>query len=350
MLIFAKQISTSVVKPLKINLFKTSSPQKHYFSSTHNHTMMKAYLITTIITIGSFCLFGQITDEQRKSYSEKIINERYDAAIKEMQKLIQANPEDFDLCLEIGDVFERTQMYDSSLYYFDKAIKIDPDHPEPYNRKGIIFCNAGFYDEAYDLFTEAIERADDEIKYTYYPNRATTFSSRRNFQKAYEDLMVAYKHIPEDLAVLNNLSSICNELGKNEEAIQYLYDVLEIDSMFIGAYVNLGFIYQEDGKHNEAIPLFTKAIEMDPDEGISYNNRAYSYLQIGEVKKAMKDVKKSIDLYPSNSYAYRNQALIYLEMKGKEDEACESLNKAYQLGFVEMYGDEILELFKKHCK
>lgn len=70
---------------------------------------------------------------------------------------------------------------------------------------------------------------------------------------------------------------------------------------------------------------------------------------MGDLKGALADVNKSIKLYPANSYAFRNRALIYIEMN-KIKKACEDLQAAIDKGFVQSYGQEVIELQKKHCK
>jgi tetratricopeptide (TPR) repeat protein len=88
---------------------------------------------------------------------------------------------------------------------------------------------------------------------------------------------------------------------------------------------------------------------MNPNEPLGYSNRSYSRLKLGDTKGAMKDINKSIELYPSNSYAYRNRALIYIEQE-KFDKACEDLQTAIDKGYTLSYGEDVINLQKKHCR
>lgn len=89
-------------------------------------------------------------------------------------------------------------------------------------------------------------------------------------------------------------------------------------------------------------------LTLEPDEPLSYNNRAYNKYKLGDLKGALADVEKSIRLYPTNSYAFRNRALIYIAMK-KNANACQDINKALELGFTTMYGDQVEKLKEEHC-
>ncbi len=75
--------------------------------------------------------------------------------------------------------------------------------------------------------------------------------------------------------------------------------ILEIDSTFVGAYVNIGFKYQEMGDPTTAIKFFNKAIELEPDEPLSYSNETYNKYKLGELNSALSDINLSIKLYPS---------------------------------------------------
>ncbi|HPS83490.1 MAG TPA: hypothetical protein PLA88_04180, partial [Bacteroidales bacterium] len=140
-----------------------------------------------------------------------------------------------------------------------------------------------------------------------------------------------------------------DELGKDDDVFKYLFRVIEIDSTFYGAYINIGFKYQLMGSHDKALEYFDKALVYSTDDPLLYSNRSYSRLMTGDLKGAMQDIEKSIKMYPGNSYAYRNRALIYIAME-KSEEACEDIQRALNNGFTEMYGDEVLTLQSKYCK
>ena len=88
---------------------------------------------------------------------------------------------------------------------------------------------------------------------------------------------------------------------------------------------------------------------MDPESALAFNNRGFVYYKMGDYKKALIDINKSLKMYPSNSYAFKNRALIYIAQKKRKD-SCNDMAKAIELGFTKMYGAEVEDLQKEHCK
>lgn len=103
------------------------------------------------------------------------------------------------------------------------------------------------------------------------------------------------------------------------------------------------------GQHEKAIEYFDKVLEFDPEEPLGFSNRSFNKFKLGDLQGAMLDIEKSIKIYPANPYVYRIRALIYIE-EGKIELACKDLQEALDKGFTISYGEEVIDLQKKHCK
>lgn len=225
-----------------------------------------------------------------------------------------------------------------------------PDSITLYAFRGTLFDAFMLYDSAIEDFTTALSLAeDDSWKANLFANRGGMKSKIRDFEGAYIDLDKAIELDPENLAALNNMAMVCEEIGKAEEALTYLLEVVKVDPDFAPAYVNIGFTFQGMGKHKKAIEFFDKAVVLSPEEPLAYSNRAFSKLKVNDLKGAMKDINKSIKMYEINSYAYKIRALIYIEKKDLE-KACEDLSEAQKLHYRSQYGDEVYELKTKYCQ
>lgn len=294
--------------------------------------------------------FGQSLEEYELHAKEAFENGDYKLALKKIEKGLQLDSRNSDLLDLKAGVYIRLGKYQDAYDTYTAAIAIATDKANLYNHRAYLLEGLQQFDEAIEDYSKAIDHTkNDSIKNKFISNRAAAKSGKRDFQGAYKDLIEAYEFDSTDISILNNLAMTCDETGRGAETLKYLIKASEIDSLFAPTYINIGFKYQNMGEHNKAIEYFNKALTVQPEEPLVFSNRSYSKLKTGDLKGAMEDIEKSIKLYPGNSYAYRNRALIYIE-QGKIAKACKDLQVAIDKGFTTMYGDEVENLQKEHCK
>jgi len=128
-----------------------------------------------------------------------------------------------------------------------------------------------------------------------------------------------------------------NRMAFINQAIDYYKKVIEVDRTVVLAYYLLGDIYQQLGKNEEAINYYTKAIDIKPDTMYGYNflaqtqyfknfknadessvnieyfsaseihnNRGSTFFYNKEYEKAIQEYNKAIELYPNFIKAYIN--------------------------------------------
>ena len=281
------------------------------------------------------------------------------------------------------DAFE-AEAYKDVLGFVDAAIELDPLKADYYLFKASFLALAGFTQESLTVYNTALSRLPNEailntgrgnllllleqytpairdfsiaielatadsIKYQALGQRGVAKLNIRDLDGAYRDLLQCLAYDSVDLAVLTNLANTCDELGKGSEAFNYLNKMIAIDSNYFPAYVNLGFYYQRIEEHELAIEVLNKALEISPKEPYAFSNRSYNKLKLGDIRGAKKDIETSLKLDPENSYAYKHRALIHLET-GDREKACEDLQTALDKGFTSLYGEDVNELRKEHCR
>jgi len=252
-------------------------------------------------------------------------------------------------CINKAQRFVEKKNYEEAMKVLTEGIKEMPDSVNLYDTRGALLEAFRMYNEAIKDFSKGVEKAtNDKTKAHFLSNRGGSKYKIRDFEGSYKDLIEALRLDSTNLAALNNLAIVCDEVHKPEETLIYLYKIIAIDSVNAIAYMNIGFKYQSMNEHAKAITFFDKALELDPKESYAYNNRAFSKLKLNDLKGATKDVNLSIKLNSGNSYAYKNRALIYIEEK-KYKEACADLTKANELGYTRQYGKEVNELIIKYC-
>lgn len=312
--------------------------------------MMKKYIYFLIFILNTILSNAQTAKEYSDMAYDKVDKEDYKYALALINKAIAINDTNAWYPLQKADIEFKLYGPRDAISVVLNALPKHRKNSEYYNRAGTYYESGGMIDSAVYMYNMAIKYAvGDTLKYMYLQNRGAAKIGNRNFVGAKEDLEKVLAFNPKDIATLNNIANVYDELGEKNKAIHTLKKIIEISPEFVGTYVNLGFCYTEMDSIDLGIKYFNHALTIEPKDGVIYNNRGYAYYKQKNYSAALKDINQSISLYPTNSYAYRNLALVYIATN-KMSEACETLNYAIRYGFEQQYGDEVNQLLKKHCK
>lgn len=308
------------------------------------------YLIVFLIICTSPLILAQTGQELYELAADQSENENYKKALKTINNAIDKDSTDVKFFRLKLQLLESLEQYQECSDYLSIVVKKFPKDPLLHHFRGAFLTTIQEFNSAIMSYNRALKYAEiDSVKFLIIANRATPKIRIRQFESAYDDLMMAYAFDSTEIAVLVNLSVVCDEVGKGDQTLMYLNKALEQDSTFWPIYANIGYKHQEMGQHEKAIEYYNIVLKNDPNEALGYSNRAFNYYKTGEIKKALKDIDKSIKLYPENSYAYKVRALIYLEMK-ENKKACEDIQTALDRGYTTSYGDEVKKLKIEYCK
>jgi tetratricopeptide (TPR) repeat protein len=274
--------------------------------------------------------------------------------------------------------------YKAASKFLTGCIKKEVNNAEYFYLRSVCFMQMDRRQDAIGDATWAIKLAPDSVNYRI--ERASDYYLTAQFEKAASDykrgLQIAktakdtteiYGRLGQVMVVLGdtaggiamletclkrdsmcyaglvNFAMVLNDCNRSAEGVVFLERALTLDSNDVKVLSNLGFCYSTMGEYAKAIPYFDRCIRLVPGDAIPYNNRGYCKLKLGDLNGAMADVNISIKLFPENSYAYRNLGLIY-KAKGDNAAACEAWNKALYYGFTMVYGNEVDQLLKAHCR
>jgi len=233
--------------------------------------------------------------------------------------------------------------------HIQKTIQKYPNSAGAYLTRGQFYYEIRQMQNSINDLNHAYELCkDDSLKFDILLSRSGAYHHSETIQKSIADCQEALKIRPNDISILNNLSTTLFDQGQVEESEKILLQIKAIDSNFIGTYINLGYQMQQINKFDKAKKYLLEGLEIKPENAFLLNNLGYTEFKLGNMEDAIKYINKSLKIYPDNSYAYRNLALIYFE-KNDKSKACENINKSLSNNFTEMYGDEVKELKKKYC-
>jgi tetratricopeptide (TPR) repeat protein len=251
-----------------------------------------------------------------------------------------------------------------------------------------IYCLRSEYYLIYGDARQAVKEAGTAIKLAPdyaagYFSQAIAFEAAGDFVNALQDIDIAIQFEPLDYSLLNTRAMILDAMGDRDAAFKDLERYIAKDSLAWDGYLTrswmrmqdsawaeaesdlfaarrlqpeepsipdqLGYLYVLKGDHSKAQSILDSLLKKSPNNAFARANLGYARLQLGDPDAAMKDINQAIKLdeYEPRSYYYR--AAVYHTLK-KPTKACEDLDTAADLGFVEYYGEaELKALRKKAC-
>ena len=125
---------------------------------------------------------------------------------------------------------------------------------------------------------------------------------------------------PQSLPVFHNLGMAMSDLGRLDQAVQYLSKALDLAPDHTNSLVGLGVALARQEKYPEAILVLRKAVERAGDNPWAHRNLGACLLQDGKAEDAERHLSRAVELQPGDQQSRFGfgQALLAL---GRELEA-----------------------------
>ena len=123
-----------------------------------------------------------------------------------------------------------------------------------------------------------------------------------------------YKHILQhttgSVSVLNNYVILLRETGRNNEAISYEDQYLQIKDDNPYRWYDVANLAYERKKYTKALRLFQKTTDMAPYLPESFYGQSKTYFKLGKITKAKSAMRKAAELaYTSKDERHYNSKL-----------------------------------------
>jgi tetratricopeptide (TPR) repeat protein len=222
------------------------------------------------------------------------------------------------------------------------AIRLAQEKPSPeINKEGEKFIE------------KAEERTPEQRSPEDYLALATEKWRAKDYDAALTNVFAGLALNPENIRIQATLilrkGTIYEDLGLEDQAIQYYKEAMELDPKFAWPHNNLGNVFDDQGKHEKAEFEYKKAIELDPKDADPHNGLGNVYETQGKQEEAESEYKKSIELDPKDAYPHNGLGCLY-SGQGKLKAAKEKYEKALQLEPDFALAKENLEKLNKEMK
>ena len=167
----------------------------------------------------------------------------------------------------------------------------------------------GEYDRAIADYDKAIGLDSNDAE--FYDKRAQAHYTKGDYDRAIADATRAIELDPTNATAFNCRSSSFNFKGDYERAIADATRAIELSPNSGSDFNNRGFAYLEKGEFSLAIRDLTRAVELIPQSANPYRHRGVAYLKTGKIDLARADLTRALELKPD--YQDAKTALAELE-------------------------------------
>lgn len=270
------------------------------------------------------------------------------AAIDELSKAVEEDPNDVVAHTSLGVAFHRLGEDDRALACYEDALQIDPDDAEAHYFRANILYSQGNAREAIAGYTiasglkpgliEAYQKASPQDQLTDYspvlaemrrvakhahrildltqslasnPGQANLFKERAveyyrlwNYEQAVADYSSSLALEPDDADALHFRGVAYEQLGQFDHAREDYQRAIAIQPQLADVYIHRGVTFGKSGNFRQSISSLTEALRLAPRNPDAYFNRGTSYFQLGDLEKAIEDFSVVIQLSPNDEAAY----------------------------------------------
>ena len=213
-----------------------------------------------------------------------------DSERKILETIPTNNPEAYDYYLQGNQYYyygsiEKKDLY-SSIEMFERAIELDPNFVQAYNRLTIAHGSA--YWEHFDHTEERILKAKQsldkaiqlapDLPETHLASGIYHYYCKLDYEKALSLFEIVLEKQPKNSEALAYIGYVQRRQGNFKYTISYLKKALEVDPRSSLTAYNIGFTLYFIGNYEEAEYFYNKAISLNPDFIHPYAHKAELYL------------------------------------------------------------------------
>lgn len=308
-------------------------------------------LFVILLSCGFTCVaFAQGSRELYKLSVTQTNKGNYSEALTTINKVLSLDSTTVDFMVQKATICFHLNKYDESLRYCYSVLKKEPENPQVLLLRGFISVTTKSYGGALFLFGKVIKVSKDRnyLLQAHF-NRGKVLMATEKFTEAIVDLSAADKLQSDSVEILMLLSEALYKVKQMDEALTNALKVVNKQSSFSSVYKLLGRIYVDKKASEKALEAFKTYCDLDPMDASVYLMIAAIHLENKNYDQAQIAVAHATQLNPSDPISYKVLASIYIA-KGQKEEGCNSIFRAFQLGYLEKYGYDLMNLYLTNCE
>jgi len=184
------------------------------------------------------------------------------------------------------ELSQNLKKYKEAVPYFQKAIALDKNYPDPHTNLSVSYAFLERVDDAIAELQESLRL--NPYNPEAYNNIAAFFSQKKEYDKSEKALKSALALRPTYGKARLNYACLYKALGKNNEALEQMYlatTKCDLDNEY--GFTMYGKLAMELKAFDKAIFAWSKAIECNPSNGENYFHLGNAYFMHNEFQTAL---------------------------------------------------------------
>jgi tetratricopeptide (TPR) repeat protein len=230
---------------------------------------------------------------------------------------------------KIGLVHLELEQFDEAIALFGEMLEKDPSAENIRLYRGIAYEEKGEFDYAYSEFNK-ISR-NTPIYLEAVSHIAQILKEQGKVDAAIAVLREAIGENRGRLELYLNLSSLYESIDRPQAGLEILLENEQSFQKESRLHFRIGVLLDKLGKRNESINRMKQVLLLAPNDAQALNYLGYTYAEMGiHLEEALKYIKQAIAIRPRDPFILDSLGWTYFKLK-RYDEAVEALEEAISL-------------------
>lgn len=226
--------------------------------------------------------------------------EQYDEAIAVFGDMLQKDPTAYNIRLYLGIAYEEKGDLDKAHTEFSKIPRNAHQYLDAVSHIALILKEQGKPDAAIALLKETIQT--NSANFELYLNLSSLYDAIDRPQAALETLLEHESSFQKEPRLHFRIGVLLDKLGKRNESILRMKQVLQLDPTDAQALNYLGYSYAEMGINlEEALKYLKQAVAIRPRDAFILDSLGWTYFKLKRYDDAVRTLEEAIGLVNDDS-------------------------------------------------
>ena len=290
--------------------------------------------------------------------------EENDKALELLRELRTILPESHNVDITISRILLSQKKYDEAIMILEDVLQTNPeltvvryllamsyyrnkDNPRAEQQLSEIPAESSLYEDSIflririlsesDSHAEAIELLEKQIgdaatrKPSFYMLLASLYRENEAAEQGREVYEQALRLYPEDTDILYNYGIFLEKIGKSDDAMAKMQEVVALDPENGAALNYVGYTWADNNLNLDmALEYIKKAVDLMPDDGYIRDSLGWIYFKMGDVNKAIIELEKASEMVQNDPVVKEHLGDVYLQTNQPE-KALAAYEASYEL-------------------